>query len=161
MEGVTDAPMRALLSELGGFTFCVTEFIRITQSVPGARVFRAHVPEFATGCRTRAGLPVQIQLLGGDPDRLAEAALVAVATGARAVDLNFGCPAPTVNRHDGGATLLNHPDRIYAIVRTVRAALSREIPVSVKLRLAWEDPRAIPLNAHRPPQGGPPCITLH
>jgi tRNA-dihydrouridine synthase C len=161
MEGVTDAPMRALLSELGGFTFCVTEFIRITQSVPGARVFRAHVPEFATGCRTRAGLPVQIQLLGGDPDRLAEAALVAVGAGARAVDLNFGCPAPTVNRHDGGATLLNHPDRIRAIVRAVRAALPREIPVSAKLRLGWDDPRAIHVNAERAAEGGAAWITIH
>jgi tRNA-dihydrouridine synthase C len=161
MEGVTDAPMRALLSELGGFTFCVTEFIRITQSVPGSRVFRAHVPEFATGCRTRAGLPVQVQLLGGDPDQLAEAALVAVEAGARAVDINFGCPAPTVNRHDGGATLLNHPDRIRAIVRAVRAALPTEIPVSAKLRLGWDDPRAIHVNAERSAEGGAAWITIH
>src|SRR5947199_10041572 len=92
MEGVTDAPMRALLSEIGGFTFCVAEFMRVSHSVPGPRAFVAHVPEVANGCRTPAGLPVQVQLLGGDPDRLAGAALAAVRAGARAVDLNFGCP---------------------------------------------------------------------
>src|SRR6266480_4103571 len=47
MEGVTDASMRALLSELGGFTFCVAEFFRISQAIPGAPIFRKHVPELA------------------------------------------------------------------------------------------------------------------
>ena len=142
MDGVTDAPMRALTSEIGGFAFCVTEFLRVSQSVPGPRVFRDHLPGVANGCRTRAGLPVQIQLLGGHPYRLAQAALVAVQVGAQSVDLNFGCPAPTVNRHDGGAVLLNHPDRIRAIVKAVRAALPKEILLSAKLRTwGWREER--------------------
>jgi tRNA-dihydrouridine synthase C len=161
MEGVTDAPMRALLSELGGFGFCVTEFIRIANSIPGVRAFRAHVPECAHGCRTPAGTPVQLQLLGGDPDMLARAAVVAVETGARAVDLNFGCPAPTVNRHDGGAVLLNHPERIRTIVAAVRGALPPDIPVSAKLRLGWDDPCAIHVNAERAAAGGAAWITIH
>src|SRR2546421_3069007 len=77
MEGVTDAAMRALLSELGGFTFCVSEFLRISQAAPGVRAFHRHVPELMHGGRTPAGLPVQVQLLGGNPDKLAQAALVA------------------------------------------------------------------------------------
>jgi tRNA-dihydrouridine synthase C len=161
MEGVTDAPMRALLSELGGFRFCVTEFIRIANSIPGARAFRAHVPECADGCRTPAGTPVQVQLLGGDPDMLARAALVAVESGARAIDLNFGCPAPTVNRHDGGAVLLNHPERIRTIVAVVRQALPAEIPVSAKLRLGWDDACAIHVNAERAAEGGAAWLTIH
>ncbi|MBY0525366.1 MAG: tRNA-dihydrouridine synthase family protein [Gemmataceae bacterium] len=161
MEGITDAPMRVLMSELGGFTFCVTEFLRVSQSIPGARVFREHAPEMATGCRTHAGLPVQIQLLGGDPERLAQAALVAVGAGACAVDLNFGCPAPTVNRHDGGAALLHHPARIRAIVRAVRAALPPEVPVSAKLRLGWDDPNAIHVNAEHAAEGGAAWLTIH
>ena len=161
MEGVTDAPMRALMSELGGFTFCVTEFFRISASIPGVRAFREHVPEFANGCQTPAGLPVQVQLLGGDPDNLARAALVAVQAGARAVDLNFGCPAPTVNRHDGGASLLKHPCRIRAIVAAVRRALPGAIPVSAKLRLGWDDPAAVHVNAERAAEGGAAWITIH
>jgi tRNA-dihydrouridine synthase C len=161
MEGVTDAAMRALLSEIGGFHFCVTEFLRVSHCIPGPRAFRTHTPEAANGCRTQAGLPVQIQLLGGDPDKLAQAALVAVRVGARAVDLNFGCPAPTVNRHDGGAVLLNHPDRIHAIVREVRSALPAEIPVSAKLRLGWDNPSAIHKNAERAAEGGAAWLTIH
>jgi tRNA-dihydrouridine synthase C len=161
MEGVTDAPMRALMSELGGFTFCVTEFMRISEGVPGPRAFRDHVPEIANGCRTPTGLPVQIQFLGGDPDKLATAALAAVKVGARAVDLNFGCPAPTVNRHDGGAALLHHPGRIRDIVRAVRAALPVEVPLSAKLRLGWDNPDAIHVNAERAAEGGASWITIH
>jgi tRNA-dihydrouridine synthase C len=161
MEGVTDAPMRAFMSELGGFTFCVTEFLRISEGIPGPRAFRDHVPEVANGCRTPSGLPVQVQLLGGDPDKLAGAALAAVKVGARAVDLNFGCPAPTVNRHDGGAALLHHPCRIRDIVRAVRAALPTEVPVSAKLRLGWDNPESIHVNAERAAEGGAAWITIH
>src|SRR5438552_4445369 len=161
MEGVTDAPMRALLSELGGFSFCVAEFLRISRAVPGTRVFSKHVPELMHGCMTPAGLPVQVQLLGGDPDKLAQAALTAVRAGARAVDLNFGCPARTVNFHDGGATLLKYPDRIREIVATVRAAVPADLPVSAKLRLGWDDPEAIHVNAARAAEGGADWITIH
>lgn len=161
MEGVMDAAMRALLSELGGFRFCVAEFFRISQSVPGARAFQRHVPELMNGGRTPSGLPIQIQLLGGDPDKLAQAALAAIRAGARAVDLNFGCPSRAVNRHDGGATLLQHPDRIRAIVTAVRAAAPAHVPVSAKLRLGWDSIHAIHLNADRAVEGGADWITIH
>jgi tRNA-dihydrouridine synthase C len=161
MEGVTDAAMRALLSELGGFTFCVAEFLRISQTVPGVRVFQKHVPELMHGGRTPTGTPVQVQLLGGDPGRLAQAALVSIRAGARAVDLNFGCPARTVNRHDGGATLLQYPDRIREIVATVRSAVPAHLPVSAKMRLGWDKIHAIHQNAERAAEGGADWITIH
>jgi tRNA-dihydrouridine synthase C len=161
MEGVTDAPMRDLLSELGGFTFCVAEFLRVSQAVPGKRAFQKHVPELTQGGRTATGLPVQVQLLGGDPDLLARAALGFVSAGARAVDLNFGCPARTVNRHDGGATLLRYPDRIRVIVAAVRAAVPAALPVSAKLRLGWDTIHAIHANAERAAEGGADWITVH
>jgi tRNA-dihydrouridine synthase C len=161
MEGVTDAAMRALLSEIGGFTFCVAEFLRVSQAVPGKRVFEKHVPELAREGKTATGLRVQVQLLGGNPDLLAQAALVSIRAGARAVDLNFGCPARTVNRHDGGATLLQYPERIRAIVAAVRAAVPADLPVSAKLRLGWDDIRAIHVNAERAAEGGADWITVH
>jgi tRNA-dihydrouridine synthase C len=161
MEGVTDSPMRAFLSELGGFRFCVTEFVRVSQWVPGVRVFQKRIPELCDGARTPAGLPVQVQLLGGDPELLAEAALIALEAGACAIDLNFGCPARTVNRHDGGASLLQHPERIRAIVAGVRAAVPPSIPVSAKLRLGWDDMCAIHTNAERAAEGGAAWITIH
>ena len=115
MDGITDAPMRALQGEIGAFTYAVSEFLRVSSEVPPRRVFLRHVPELTYGARTPTGLPVQVQLLGGDAGRMAASAVVACEAGATGIDINFGCPAPTVNRHDGGATLLKHPERIREI----------------------------------------------
>lgn len=161
MEGVTDAPMRALLTETPGFTHCVTEFLRISQIALPAKCYRRHAVELASASRTGAGIPVLFQLLGGNPERLALSAQRAVAEGAAGIDLNFGCPAPTVNKHDGGAAILRDPCRIEIIVREVRAAVPKEVPVSAKLRLGWDDMNQIHENAERAFAGGAAWITIH
>ena len=161
MEGVTDAPMRAFQGEAGAFSFAVAEYLRISQDVPFPRVFRRHVPELCHGGRTPSGLPVQVQLLGGDAPRMAQAALVACKAGAKAIDINFGCPAATVNKHDGGATLLKYPLRIREIVRAVRSAVPTEIPVSAKVRLGWDNIDAIYENAEMAAEGGASWLTIH
>lgn len=161
MEGVTDAPMRAVQGQCGAFTFAVSEFLRVSQQVPPKHVYLDHVPELRTGGRTLTGLPVQLQLLGGDAGRMAEAAARAVELGAPAVDINFGCPAPTVNRHDGGATLLRFPKRIREIVSAIRAAVPAAVPVSAKLRLGWDGIDAIDENAAMVAEGGANWITIH
>jgi tRNA-dihydrouridine synthase C len=161
MDGVTDFLMREILTEIMPFSYCVTEFLRVSALVPPERVFRNTMPELATASRTRSGAAVQLQLLGGDPERLALSAMRAVECGAQGIDLNFGCPAPTVNRHDGGATLLKYPERIEEIVRAVRLAVPAHLPVSAKLRLGWDNPEAIEENAQRAAIGGASWITIH
>lgn len=161
MEGVTDAPMRAVQGEIGAFSFAVSEFLRVSHTVPPEHVFFRHIPELKTGCLTPTGLPVVVQLLGGDPQLMAESALVAVRAGAKAIDINFGCPAKTVNRHDGGATLLKFPYRIFDIVRAMRAALPPAITLSAKLRLGWDNLSAIHENARQAEAGGASWITIH
>lgn len=161
MEGVTDAPMRAVQGMSGAFTFAVSEFLRVSQQVPPRHVFLTHVPELRTGSRTLSGLPVQVQLLGGDAGRMAESAARACELGASGVDINFGCPAPTVNRHDGGATLLRYPKRLREIVAAVRQAVPAEIPVSAKVRLGWDTLDAIDENAEMVAEGGASWLTVH
>ncbi len=161
MEGVTDSPMRALLSEMGGFSHMVTEFFRVNQLVPPAKILVRHMAELKTKSCTASGTPVFLQLLGGNPERLAETAALGAKLGAAGIDLNFGCPAPTVNRHDGGATLLLYPERILTIVKAVRAAVPSPIPVSVKMRLGFDDPTSIYKNADMALQGGASWITVH
>jgi tRNA-dihydrouridine synthase C len=161
MDGVTDFLMRSLLTRRMPFSYCVTEFVRISALVPPRHIFLKDVPELSRGCVTENCTPVQVQLLGGNPERLALSAALAVSLGAKSIDLNFGCPAPTVNRHDGGATLLKFPDRIEEIVSAVRSALPAHVPVSAKLRLGWDDPRAIHENAQRAVKGGASWITIH
>ena len=120
MEGVVDYTMRDMLTRLGGFDRCVTEFVRITEQKLPARVFYRYCPELHTGGKTPAGTPVYVQLLGGDPDYMALNARTAERVGAPGIDLNFGCPSKTVNRNDGGSTLLREPQRVHNIVRSVR-----------------------------------------
>ncbi|GAB3091348.1 tRNA dihydrouridine(16) synthase DusC [Aestuariicella hydrocarbonica] len=140
MEGVVDHHVRELLTAIGGIDVCVTEFVRVSgsQQLPD-RVFHKLCPELAHGCRTPSGTPVRLQLLGGDPEALARNAAKAVQVGATAIDLNFGCPAKTVNNSDGGASLLREPQRVFEIVKAVRAEVPANVPVSAKIRLGFED----------------------
>lgn len=161
MDGITDAPMRNLQGTAGAFTYAVSEFIRVSSEALPARVFLRDVPELGTGAQTTSGLPVQVQLLGGDPGRMAESAMAACRAGATAIDINFGCPAPIVNRHDGGASLLRSPFRIREVVSQVRAAVPPHVSVSAKLRLGWDSIEPIHENAAMAVEGGASWITIH
>ena len=139
MEGVVDHTMRELLTSLGGLDRCVTEFVRVTERLLPPRVFRRLCPELDSGGTTASGVPVYIQLLGGQAAVLAENAARAAELGAPGIDLNFGCPAKTVNRSDGGSIILREPGRVHAIAAAVRGAVPDHIPVTVKTRLGYED----------------------
>ncbi|MEP0201699.1 MAG: tRNA-dihydrouridine synthase [Halioglobus sp.] len=139
MEGVIDHTMRELLSELGGMDRCVTEFVRVSENLLPARVFRRLCPELDSGGSTTSGVPVYLQLLGGKPVPMAENAARAAELGAPGIDLNFGCPAKTVNRSDGGSIILRDPQRVHDITAAVRSAVPVDIPVTVKIRLGFED----------------------
>jgi len=139
MEGVVDFQMRELLTRIGSFDRCVTEFIRVTDALLPARVFQRYCPELEQHSRTRSGTEVYLQLLGGDPVMMAANARRAAALGSAGIDVNFGCPAKTVNRRDGGSILLQQPARVKAIVQAVRDAVPQNVPVSVKIRLGVDD----------------------
>ena len=135
MEGLLDHTLRDILTRVGGVDRCVSEFIRVSGTLLPDRAFLRVVPELNQGGRTRAGIPVRAQLLGSDPNCLAENAARLAALGPHGIDLNFGCPAKIVNRHGGGAALLDDPELIAAIVSAVRRAVPRTMPVSAKMRL--------------------------
>ncbi|CAN0288802.1 unnamed protein product, partial [Phaeothamnion confervicola] len=131
--------LRDVLTRVGGIDRCVSEFIRVTGTLLPDRVFTRIVPELEHGGRTPAGVPVRAQLLGSDPVCVAENAAKLAALGPAGIDLNFGCPAKGVNRHRGGAVLLDEPELIAQIVGAVRRAVPREMPVSAKMRLGYND----------------------
>ena len=139
MEGLLDFVLRDILTRVGGIDRCVSEFIRITDQLLPERVFTRIVPELHNGGRTLAGVPVRAQLLGSDPVCLAENAGRLAELGPAGIDLNFGCPAKIVNRHGGGAALLDEPETIAAIVAAVRRAVPAHMPVSAKMRLGFND----------------------
>lgn len=141
MEGLVDAVMRRVLTGIGGYDWCVTEFVRVASTPLSPRRLLSLCPELSDGARTAAGTPVRVQLLGADPALLADSAALAAALGPPfGIDLNFGCPAPTVNRRRGGAALLNEPELLHAIAVAVRAALPEGLVLSAKMRLGIDDP---------------------
>lgn len=139
MEGVADAILRELLTQVAGVDWCVTEFIRVTGSLLPRRTFYRLMPELHRQSRTLSGTPVKVQLLGSDPEFLALNAARAAELGAYGIDLNFGCPAPTVNRHRGGAALLDEPELLQQIAYQVRQSVPASIPVTAKMRLGLTD----------------------
>ena len=161
MEGLLDHGLRDTLTRVGGVDRCVSEFIRVTDQLLPERVFTRIVPELLTGCRTAAGVPVRPQLLGSDPACLADNAARLATLGAEGVDLNFGCPAPTVNRHRGGAVLLDEPELVFRIVRAVRRAVPDTLPVSAKMRLGARDASRLLDNAQAIVDGGAAELVVH
>lgn len=156
-----DATMRDIITRQGPFDLCVTEFLRVVDELLPAKVFYRLCPELHHGARTPNGTPVRLQLLGNNPDAMAENAARAVALGSPGVDVNFGCPAKTVNRSRGGAVLLTEPDTLYDIVRAIRAAVPAAQPVTAKMRLGYADSALALDNALALEAAGAAEIVIH
>ncbi len=139
MEGLLDFVLRDILTRVGGVDRCVSEFIRVTNTVLPDRVYYRVVPELLNKGLTFSGVPVRPQLLGSDPACMADNAAALARLNPPGIDLNFGCPAKVVNRHGGGAALLDEPELVAKIVSAVRRAVPSNIPVSAKMRLGFND----------------------
>ena len=165
MEGLMDHHLRDILTRVGGIDHCVTEFIRVTRQVYPAKVFRRYCPELnhpgEKRGRTAAGTPVHVQLLGSDPELMAANARKVAMLGAPAIDLNFGCPAKTVNNSQGGAVLLQYPELLNRIATAVRTAVPAHIPVSAKMRLGFTDKELALTNAQALAEAGIQWLTVH
>ncbi|MFA5941544.1 MAG: tRNA-dihydrouridine synthase [Sinimarinibacterium sp.] len=161
MEGLVDDALRDVLTQVGGVDWCVTEFVRVTDRLLPPQSFTRPAPELLRGSRTRAGTPLHLQLLGSDPSCLADNAALACTLGAPVIDLNFGCPAKTVNRSRGGAILLREPELLHRILLAVRAAVPAAVPVTAKMRLGYEDTARALDCARALADGGAARLVVH
>lgn len=161
MEGVTDFLIRQLFTEIGGYDQCTTEFVRVTNQIIPDSIFSKYCPELHTGGKTSSGVPVYLQLLGGKADFMAINAKRAAELGAPGIDLNFGCPARTVNNHDGGAAILKNPHRVYDITKAVRDSVPAATPVTVKMRLGFSHPDWAIEIAQAAEAAGATRVTIH
>ncbi len=161
MEGLIDETLRSLLTEVGGIDWCVSEFVRVNQTLLPAHCFLKLAPELQRGSRTPSGTPMRLQLLGSDPSCVADNAAFAATLGAPVIDLNFGCPAKTVNKSRGGAVLLKEPELLHAIVSAVRAALPATVPVTAKMRLGFDHAEDAVTCAQALADGGAASIVVH
>jgi tRNA-dihydrouridine synthase B len=154
MAGMTDTAFRRLVKRHGGCGLVVSEMVSSEGLVRGID----RTLEYAE--YTEEERPVSIQIFGGDPDRMAEAARIVEGMGANIVDVNMGCPVPKIAKHHAGCSLMREPehaaDIIAAMVRAVR------IPVTVKMRKGWDESElSAPDVARRVEDAGASAITIH
>lgn len=161
MEGVVDAQMRSVLTGIGGYDRCVTEFVRVTEQLIPNHVFFKYSPELKQGGTTESGVPVYVQLLGGNAKYMGINAARVAKLEPTGIDINFGCPSKTVNKSDGGSVLLREPQRVGDIIKSVRDAVDPSIPVTAKIRLGFSNSDLLPEIVEQVVQGGADELAIH
>lgn len=137
MAEVTDTYYRSLVKELGGVGLVVSEFI----SAEG--LTRKNDRSHQMLAFEESERPVAIQIYGGDPERMDDAAAIVEEQGVDIVDINMGCPVRKVVNSGAGSALLKDFDKAARVVEKIKAAV--KIPVTVKVRKGWESNDVIPL----------------
>ena len=154
MAGMTDTAFRRLVKRQGGCGLVVSEMVSSEGLVRGID----RTLEYAE--YTEEERPVSIQIFGGDPDKMAEAARVVEQMGANIVDVNMGCPVPKIAKHNAGCSLMREPEHAAAIIAAMSKAV--KIPVTVKMRKGWDDGEInAPELAKRVEDAGAKAIAIH
>src|SRR6186997_1977685 len=154
MAGMTDTAFRRLVKRQGGCGLVVTEMVSSEGLVRGID----RTLEYAE--YTEEERPVSIQIFGGDPVKMADAAQIVEGMGADIVDINMGCPVPKIAKHNAGCSLMREPGHAASVVRAMAAAV--RIPVTVKMRAGWNDQEInAPLLARMVEDAGAAAIAVH
>ena len=154
MAGMTDTAFRRLVKRHGGCGLVVSEMVSSEGLVRGID----RTLEYAE--YTEEERPVSIQIFGGDPAKMADAAAIVEGMGASAVDVNMGCPVPKISKHNAGCSLMRDPSHAAAIIGAMTRAV--KIPVTVKMRAGWtEDEINAPLVARLVADAGASAVTVH
>ena len=154
MAGMTDTAFRRLVKRQGGCGLVVSEMVSSEGLVRGID----RTLEYAE--YTEEERPVSIQIFGGEPARMAEAARVVERMGANIVDVNMGCPVPKIARHNAGCSLMREPAHAAEIIAAMVKAVG--IPVTVKMRKGWDEGEVnAPELARRVEGAGASAIAVH
>jgi nifR3 family TIM-barrel protein len=104
--------------------------------------------------------PISIQIFGGEPSKMAEAAQIVEGMGADIVDVNMGCPVPKIAKHNAGCSLMREPAHAAAVIGAMAKAV--KIPVTVKMRAGWNDgERNAPVLARMVEDAGAAAVAVH
>jgi tRNA-dihydrouridine synthase B len=154
MAGMTDSAFRRLVKRQGGCGLVVTEMVSSEGLVRGID----RTLEYAE--YTEEERPVSIQIFGGDPETMAEAARVVEGIGADIVDVNMGCPVHKIAKHHAGCSLMREPEQAARVISAMAGAV--RIPVTVKMRAGWNDQsRNAPELARLVQDAGAAAVTIH
>jgi len=150
LSGITDYPFRKLVREFGcGLVF--------TEMVSAEGLLRKGKPFLKMGEDEH---PVSAQLSGSTPVALGQAAEMAEAAGADAIDINMGCPSRKVTDTGAGADLMRFPEKIERILREVRKSI--RCPLTIKIRSGWDDDHVNAIEISKIAEAcGVDAITIH
>jgi nifR3 family TIM-barrel protein len=153
MTGLSDLPMRQTCARLGA-PYVATEMVACRELAGGR-------PDVMRRAAVGEGLPLTvIQLVGREAGWIAEGARLAEAAGADIIDLNFGCPAKEVTGALSGSALMRDLDQAERLIAAATGAT--QVPVTVKMRLGWDDAtRNAPELARRAEAAGVTAVTVH
>jgi len=156
MAGVSEMPFRTIAMEYGA-GLATTELVSAKGILYGSartKKYLAHNPAVE--------FPFSVQLFGGEPAIMAEAAVEAVKQGAHIIDINMGCPVKKVTKTGAGSALMCDPERAAQVVEHIRYATGNEIPVTAKIRAGWDADSLNSLQmAQRLEQAGISAIAIH
>ena len=154
MAGMTDTAFRRLVKRRGGCGLVVSEMVSSEGLVRGID----RTLEYAE--YTEEERPVSIQIFGGDPEKMAQAAQIVEGMGADIVDVNMGCPVPKIAKHNAGCSLMREPEHAQAVVSAMTKAV--KIPVTVKMRAGWNEQEInAPELARRMEDAGAAALAVH
>jgi tRNA-dihydrouridine synthase B len=154
MAGMTDTAFRRLVKRRGGCGLVVTEMVSSEGLVRGID----RTLEYAE--YTEEERPVSIQIFGGDPAKMADAAQIVEGMGADIVDVNMGCPVPKIAKHSAGCSLMREPEHAQCVVAAMAKAV--KIPVTVKMRAGWDANEInAPELARRMEDAGASALAVH
>src|SRR5687768_4613755 len=131
MAGMTDTAFRRLVKRHGGCGLVVCVMVCSEGLVRGID----RTLEYAE--YTEEERPVSIQIFGGDPEKMADAAQIVEALGANIVDVNMGCPVPKIAKHNAGCSLMREPTHAASVIAAMTKRV--KIPVTVKMRAGWNE----------------------
>ncbi|MFN7132356.1 MAG: tRNA dihydrouridine synthase DusB [Myxococcales bacterium] len=154
MAGVSEMPFRRIALELGA-AWAPTELVScegLMWATTRTLKYLRHDPAIEN--------PFCVQIFGGDPGKMAQAALIAKAQGAHVIDVNMGCPVPKVTKNGAGSALMCDPPRAGEIIRAIRDATG--LPVSAKIRAGWDSKSLNAVDVALQLEAGGACaIAIH
>jgi tRNA-dihydrouridine synthase B len=152
MSGVTDAPFRRLAARLGA-SLVVSEMVACAALARGRPDVRLRLEGQGVGLHV-------VQIAGCEAHWMAEGARIAEGSGAHVVDINMGCPAKHVTNGQSGSALMRDLDHALTLIEATVAAV--RLPVTLKMRLGWDDSSRNAAELARRAQGaGVQLVTVH
>lgn len=153
MSGVTDMPFRRLVKRYGaGLVY--------SEMIASAQMVRAHHDTLRMSTPCADEHPMAVQLAGNEPAVMAEAAKLNEDRGAALIDINMGCPVKKVVKGYAGSALMRDEALAGRIMEAVANAVT--VPVTVKMRLGWDDENlTAPSLARIAQESGMKLVTVH